>query len=184
MDFRAQTNLPRGIRNNNPGNIRAGDSWQGMVGQDDAGFIIFSDDTWGLRALATDLQTKINKDNLTTISDIISVYAPPSENNTAAYIAAVSADTGIGADDELTADAQTLFDLVRAIANHENGDSYSAMIPDADITQGISMMGNSPGTLLQAATIAVSNNTDNSAWILGAVVLAIGGLIYYKYRRR
>src|ERR1700743_661562 len=111
MDYRGQTSLPRGIRNNNPGNIRAGIAWQGAVGSD-PDFVIFADDTWGLRALAKDLMTKITKDGLDTINAIITQYAPASENNTAAYIAAVAADSGIDANTQLGTDTDTIASLV------------------------------------------------------------------------
>lgn len=142
MDYRNQTSLPVGIRNNNPGNIKYDQAvnWQGASGNDGT-FVIFADDTWGLRALATDLGNKISKDGLDTITAIISDYAPPVENNTAAYIAAVSSDTGLGADDPITPDGTTIHGLIRAIVNHENGDGPSAQyISDADIDQGISMV--------------------------------------------
>jgi len=142
MDYRtvAAAQPYRGIRNNNPGNIKAGISWQGAVGSDPT-FTIFADDTWGLRAMAMDLTNKINSDGLNTITSIITAYAPPSENDTASYISSVSSDTGFGPDDALTADSATLASLIRAIANHENGDDGSALIPDADIATGISMAG-------------------------------------------
>ena len=183
-DFRSNTSLPRGIRNNNPGNIRYdGTSWQGAVGQDDSSFVIFSDDTWGIRALATDLSNKINNDGLTTIREIISAYAPAADNNNVdAYVSAVSSSTGIGPDDQLSYDTTTLHSLIRAIMDHENGDSSE--ISDADVDQGISMMGNSLSTLLQAGAVAITNNTDNSAWIAGAVIVAIVGIVIYKSKRK
>lgn len=168
MDFRSQTDLPRGIRNNNPGNIKTGEGWKGVAGNDGT-FDIFTDDTWGLRALAMDLQSKLNR-GLTTIRQIISVYAPPSENDTDAYISAVSAQTGIGADDPLTY-PDDWPDLMRAIVTHENGDQ-GALISDGDIAQGLSMMGGGPGVLVQSAIDAVSNNTDNAGII--AIGLAVG----------
>lgn len=173
MDFRTDPDAApyRGIRNNNPGNIKTGIAWQGAVG-DDGTFIIFADDTWGLRAMAKDLTTKINSDGLTTITAIITVYAPPSENDTAAYISAVASDTGFGATDPLTADQPTLHALIRAIANHENGDAGSALISDADIDTGVQMAGD-PTTVFNAAVIAA---TANPVWTLvgvgaGAILL-------------
>lgn len=171
MDFRSRTDLLPGLRNNNPGNIKYdGTSWQGAVGNDGT-FVIFADDTWGLRALAKDLTTKMTKDGLDTISKIISVYAPPGENNTAAYIAAVQEDTGFDSDQTLTADQGTLHSLIRAIANHENGDTQSALISDDDIDQGITMASNTIASAAQAAVVAVSNNTDGSALIFVGVLL-------------
>lgn len=150
MDNSSLLTVPRGIRNNNPGNLRSDISWAFMTGGDPGGFAIFDDSVHGLRALAKDLQTKITKDGLTTIRQIISKYAPTSENNTAAYIASVSNDTGIGPDDQLTADPDTLAMLIRAIVNHENGDAASdAYVSDQDIQNGIAMIGLSPGQSFQ-----------------------------------
>lgn len=150
MDYRTVTGAQpyRGIRNNNPGNIKAGINWQGMVG-DDGTFTIFADDTWGLRAMAVDLTNKINRDGLNTITQIITAYAPPSENDTASYISAVAGDSGFGADDTLVADTPTLSALIRAIVNHEEGDGPSQQfISDADIATGIQMAGD-PSTVFR-----------------------------------
>jgi hypothetical protein len=148
------------LRNNNPGNIRTGIAWQGMIGQDASSFIIFQDTSWGLRALATDLSNKI-REGLDTISKIVTVYAPASDNNNdATYIADVSATTGNGPDEQLGLDPQTLHDLMRGIMNHELGASYSAMIPDSDIDQGISMINANLLQLLQAAGIAAQSAVD------------------------
>lgn len=167
--FIGRTDLPLGLRNNNPGNIRPGEAWQGMTGTN-GGFVVFQDITWGTRALATDLANKITNDGLTTITAIINVYAPPSENDTQAYINAVSADTGIDANAQLGLDTGTLHSLIRAIMNHENGDAASALVTDADIDQGISMMSGSLQQLFSAATIAVENPTTPGG------LLVIGGL--------
>lgn len=177
-DFRNTTNLPRGIRNNNPGNLRTGDSWQGMVGSDAQSFIIFANVCWGIRALAMDLTSKINR-GLDTISKIFPVYAPATDNNNvAAYIASVSNSTGLGPDEQLGTDPQTLADLVRAIADHENGGS--SMISDADISQGLSMMGQSLTTLAQAAQVAVDNSDPTTG------ILVVGGiaLLFYLLAKR
>ena len=52
---------PRGVRNNNPGNVRAGDDWQGMTGQDDKGFAVFARPEDGLRAMSKVLDTYADK---------------------------------------------------------------------------------------------------------------------------
>lgn len=172
--FIGRDDLPIGLRNNNPGNIRPGDSWQGMTGEN-GGFVVFQDITWGLRALATDITNKI-REGYDTITTLITRYAPPSENNTTAYINAVSADTGIPADQPLQLDPGSLHDLVRAIMNHENGDSYSALVSDQDIDTGISTMSGSLLQWINAAGIALKNpGTPGGAivWIgLGLLLLA------------
>jgi hypothetical protein len=160
VSYIGRGDLPRGIRNNNPGNIKTGITWQGAIG-DDGTFVIFQDVTWGIRALATDLGNKINKGE-NTITAIISVYAPPSENQTGAYIAAVSADSGIDANTPLTMDQATLHSLIRAIINHENGAAASVeYISDADIDQGIGLMNSGLLSLFQAAGVAVESAVQN-----------------------
>ncbi len=130
---------PIGLRNNNPGNLRPGDNWQGMIGEN-GGFIQFKDISWGLRALAIDLNTKITN-GFDTIALIIYRYAPPSENDTGAYINSVVSTTGISANQKLYPNADTLKKLIRGIINVELGGSFAALITTADIQEGISMMG-------------------------------------------
>ena len=100
---------PRGIRNNNPLNIRrSGDKWQGLrVLQEDREFFQFSEMKWGWRAAFRLLcHTYYGKYKLRTIRDIITRWAPPKENNTEAYIRRVTDRIGIGPDREL-GDPQT-----------------------------------------------------------------------------
>jgi hypothetical protein len=176
-DLSTQTTLPRGLVNNNPGDLKAppGTSWAGTTGYDSGGFAQFQNVCWGIRALATDLTTKITKDGLDTITAIIPVYAPATDNNPVAnYIASVSASSGIGPTDQLGTDQDTIHSLIRGIIDFETGVDTTAYISDADIDTGIGMMGTSPVQFFQAAAIAVSNNTDNSAFIaIGAAILLI-----------
>lgn len=175
MDYRnnpAAANY-RGIRNNNPGNFKAdGTGWQGNVGSDGT-FYIFADDTWGLRALAKDLQNKIQGDGLDIISTLIAKYAPASDSNdVTAYINSVASDSGIGANDQLGTDQDTITSLMRAIVNHENGDTASQQfVSDADIAQGYAMA-NDPTTVFKAAAIAAqSNPVETVAIVAGVAVL-------------
>jgi hypothetical protein len=176
-DLSAQTSLPRGLVNNNPGDLKAppGTSWQGTIGYDADGFAQFQNVCWGLRALATDLYTKITKDGLTTISTIIPAYAPASDNNPVAnYIAAVSATAGIGPTDELGTDNDTIHSLIRGIINFETGIDTTPYITDADIDTGISMMAGTPVQFVQGVAIAVTNNVDNAGIIaIGAAILLV-----------
>lgn len=165
--FIGRYDLPLGLRNNNPGNIRPGDNWQGMIGTN-AGFIVFENVLFGIRALGTDLRTKINS-GYNTIEKLITRYAPPTENNTAAYIAAVSGYTGISSKTTLSVNTGTLAALIRAILNVELGPNYSAIITNAEITEGINLMsGSIPGGVL-AAGAGVS-----------AIVLFFAGYLFYK----
>ena len=104
-----EVKLPRGIRNNNPLNIRrSGDKWQGLhVLQEDREFFQFSEMKWGWRAAFRLLcHTYYGKYKLRTIRAIITRWAPPKENNTEAYIRCVTDRIGIGPDKEL-GDPQT-----------------------------------------------------------------------------
>lgn len=78
----------RGIRNNNPANIRRGCNWKGLaITQTDKEFCQFKTMTWGVRALLVTLRTYVVKHHLHTAREIISRWAPPSDgNNTEAYI--------------------------------------------------------------------------------------------------
>ena len=109
---------PRGIRNNNPGNIRYdGTQWRGLRG-DDGAYCIFDTPEHGIRAIAKILRTYQSK-GVNTITKVIGRWAPPTENDTAAYIASVAGKTGIAPDAALiSADWPA---LIAAIIHHENG---------------------------------------------------------------
>lgn len=78
----------RGIRNNNPANIRLGCKWKGLVNNPtDKEFCQFITMSWGVRALLVTLRTYVVKHKLHTIRDIIYRWAPPSDgNNTEKYV--------------------------------------------------------------------------------------------------
>jgi hypothetical protein len=120
--------LPRGIRNNNPGNIRepAGDRTQ-WVGEratdDDPAFEEFVSPVDGIRALAIVLRNYQRKHGLSTVEQIIGRWAPPSENDTAAYIAKACAAGGWTRTTVLdTSRYAHIEPLVQVIIAHENGD--------------------------------------------------------------
>ena len=122
-DFESRRNdaSPRNVRNNNPGNIRKSkDAWQGKTGNDGA-FVTFDTPQNGVRALTKLLYNYQKKYNLNTITGIITRWAPPSENDTASYIALVASKTGIGADEEinLKANATLTKKFVKAIIQKE-----------------------------------------------------------------
>lgn len=90
--------LPRGIRNNNPLNIRIGNSWQGEVEHPtDTEFEQFVNMFYGCRAAFMLLRRYMLRYHLVTITDIISRWAPASENNTRRYIDAVVERSGFSA---------------------------------------------------------------------------------------
>lgn len=81
----------RGIRNNNPGNIRiTKDKWQGLrEKQEDKSFFQFTEMKWGYRALIRTLHNYRKRHGCATIADFIKRWAPPVENNTSGYITRV-----------------------------------------------------------------------------------------------
>lgn len=78
---------PRGLRNNNPLNIRISSSqWLGKVEHNtDGSFEQFTSLTMGIRA-AIKLVIRYIRNGRNTVELIITRWAPPSENNTAMYI--------------------------------------------------------------------------------------------------
>lgn len=84
--------MTRGIRNCNPLNIRrSSDHWRGLRStQDDPEFCQFVAPVWGVRAafrILLSYQKRVGRP--LTIREIITRWAPPSENNTASYVGAV-----------------------------------------------------------------------------------------------
>lgn len=83
--------IPRGIRNNNPLNIRRGCNWIGLSKhQTDPAFCQFDSMAYGLRAGLIIIRTYIQRYNLNSIHAIVSRWAPPKENDTNAYVKSVS----------------------------------------------------------------------------------------------
>lgn len=116
--------LPRGIRNHNPGNIRrTATLWRGMNPDQsaDPAFIVFQEPLWGLRALGRVLRTYYDVYRCQTVAAIIARYAPPTENDTAAYQAAVAAALQVTVQHGLARDVPTWIGLMQAIVRHENG---------------------------------------------------------------
>lgn len=115
----------RGIRNNNPGNIRWGDEWQGLVPWEqrtDRSFCQFTAPEYGIRAMIIVLRNYQRKHGLNTLSGIIRRWAPPNENNTQAYINSVAQATGVTARQPVDiGDRNFVLKLLRAIIQHENG---------------------------------------------------------------
>ena len=137
--------IPRSVRNNNPGNIlRTNIAWEGLQApaqmapeqQAEDRYCVFAAPKWGFRALAIDLNTKWHR-GLQTGRQIMAVYAPPNENDTGAYVAAVCRMMGVGPDDRLQLDdSAQLTSFCRAIAVHEAGGWFFS---DDDLAEGVRM---------------------------------------------
>lgn len=117
-------NLPRGLRNNNPGNIRLGITvWVGEIRpSQDKSFCQFRSMRYGYRALLRLLQNYRRKYKLRTIKEMIERWAPPSENNTNAYILSVCKEMQVPTTYEPDIeDRESMCALAAAISKHENG---------------------------------------------------------------
>lgn len=113
---------PLSVRNNNPGNLRPAGA--------DSGFQTFDTPEAGVNAMQQDLHAKITgnssamkarygADYTPTISNLISTWAPSSENNTSAYVNDVAGQLGKKPDDVLTPD--DIPALTQAMIAHEGG---------------------------------------------------------------
>lgn len=126
----------RGIRNNNPGNIRRGEQWQGMSqAQTDPSFIQFTDPVYGIRAINKILKTYSSVHGLNTVAGIISRWAPTNENDTESYILSVAESLKVDQNEQITLGRHARM-LTAAIIRHENGiQPYDV----ATIDQGVRM---------------------------------------------
>lgn len=115
--------IPRGIRNNNPLNIRIGNTWLGEVkNPTDNEFEQFVHVCYGLRAGFILLKRYINRYKLNTIEKIISRWAPHNENNTRSYINQVARGMNITPDTPLLyEDKNRMCALVYEMVYVENG---------------------------------------------------------------
>ena len=134
---------PRGIRNNNPGNIRHGQNWQGLNpdGRNiDPAFCVFKSPVFGIRALAKVLMNYKKIHGLNTVRQIISRYAPPNENQTKAYIQTVAQQIGVYPDTVIDIEERGILTVfIKAVIRMENGiQPYS----DELIQQGIDLCEN------------------------------------------
>lgn len=116
-------NIPRGIRNNNPLNIRIGNVWLGEVREpNDPDFEQFISMFYGVRAGFVLMRRYIKHYKRTTIPAIISAWAPANENNTQHYIDNVSQLSGIPIDAQLNFnDEESMIALVDAMIVQECG---------------------------------------------------------------
>jgi|3_EtaG_2_1085321.scaffolds.fasta_scaffold11697_2 hypothetical protein len=134
----------RGVRNNNPGNIVAGDKWIGRVGTDGR-FVKFKSPEYGIRALIIVLRTYDKKYDINTISGIITRWSPPHENQTNKYINFVNKKTGIKSNQKLVLfednkvkDITALRKIVTAIIAYEN---KNYRYPNITIDTAIKLVG-------------------------------------------
>ncbi|CAM3968712.1 hypothetical protein FLCU109888_11550 [Flavobacterium cucumis] len=135
--------LPRGIRNNNPGNlVRSANAWIGKIPYEqslDSRFEQFTQLRYGLRALMRDIYNDYSRKGKKTVTEIISEFAPNFENNTTAYISTVIKMIGSNIIGELT--QEKMIALSKAIILVENGSAYAKYISDKDYNDAIAILG-------------------------------------------
>lgn len=120
-------NIPRGIRNNNPLNIRIGNVWLGEVlDPTDPDFEQFTSMTYGVRAGFVLIRRYIRHYHRTTVPQVIAAWAPSKENNTTAYVDRVCQLSGIQPDEQLKyEDMNQMIRLVDAMIVVECGQHIS-----------------------------------------------------------
>ncbi|WP_426725901.1 hypothetical protein [Enterobacter cloacae complex sp. 277I4] len=148
---------PRGIRNNNPGNLNyAGQAGATPEGGEGGRFAVFESMQHGVAALYKQLQLYFKR-GINTLSSIVKTYAPASDNNNVdAYISALTKATGKGANEVLdSGDTATIARLMKGIVDHENGKGY---ISSSDIMGGIQLgAGSSASRNMPAAAGSQTN---------------------------
>lgn len=154
--------LPLGIRSNNPTNLQPG-------GRES----VFSTPEDGIAAAANQLR-RYGQRGINTLNSIISTWAPSSAgNNTAAYIAAVSKDTGFKPGQKLNLNnPEVLWNLINAMTRHENGmNPYT----NSQIYKAISLGKNSLD-LAGSSPFSSSNSITNSVGGAKTVNVAINAV--------
>ncbi|MEG0788997.1 MAG: structural protein P5 [Alistipes sp.] len=130
--------MSRGLANRNPGNIRRSKvRYQGEVCPSrDPAFKEFSEMKWGYRAIFMLLYTYQKRHRLQTVTEMISRWAPPSENHTQQYIRYVADAVGVTPDQKInTLDRPTMLRFAAAISQIENG---TAADPD-EVEEGFNL---------------------------------------------
>jgi len=190
--------LPRGIRNNNPGNIERTNPrtpWQGLAPLADAvardeRFEVFTDPRMGIRAIARTLITYQDKHDCNTVREHIGRWAPAKgrdqkgrayTQDSNSYASIVARAVGVGPDDAVDVqDYAVLFPMVRAMVRHENGSGESYGRPahwysDADYTEALRRAGivpAAPRPLRKSESAKAATVSAGSAVALGAVGVA------------
>lgn len=112
-----------GQRNHNPLNIRkTGERWAGSVVTDDnSEFVKFTTNSYGYRAAFIILYNYIKKHRCMTIEDIISRWAPPTENIVENYVRFVSNRSNVPRREPIVfGEADKLQRIVAAMAEYES----------------------------------------------------------------
>ncbi|CAB3952688.1 hypothetical protein [Achromobacter piechaudii] len=156
---------PRGIRNNNPGNLNyVGQRGATLEGGDKGRFAKWKTAREGLQALANQLRLYGDR-GLDSIRKVVNTYAPASENDTQAYVNQLAAFMGIDPDEtfDVKTDPAALAMLMQGIIKHENGyNPYSRdQIDDAIGSSGL--VGGAGAQVSQKTDIHIHGVADPQA---------------------
>lgn len=186
MGFRIMTDFrkdigkqfSRGLRNNNPGNIKQGATpWNGQVGKDSAGLVIFDSVENGIRALAMNLVNQQRKRKLNTLNSIFDIYAPSSDNNNPRqYALMVGNAIGVNPNENFVISQANIRPLIQAIISVELGKVAAAFITPQMIDAGISTV---PSVIM-----AWLGANPFKSGIIGAVILVAVLVLLKKTRKR
>jgi hypothetical protein len=132
-----KSNAPRGLRNNNPLNIRkSSDVFVGEVKSADSEFKQFKSAAYGYRAAMRVISTYVLRYKLGTVAEVIERWAPKSENDTKSYLNSVVKRSGLAADHKLALERSELIALVAAMSFVENGVSAN----EHDVASGYDLL--------------------------------------------
>lgn len=122
--FEGRQDLPIGIRQNNPLNIRSTKTvWLGQKSNKGA-FVEFYYLLYGVRAGIKNLRSIYNRGNF-TVSKIINVWAPASDGNTPdVYAKIVASQMGIGVNEPFSFNEENVLPMVQAMCRVEQGKNY------------------------------------------------------------
>ncbi|UAB72394.1 structural protein [Vibrio sp. SCSIO 43132] len=135
--YMAKQHTVRGVRNNNPLNIRIGNNWQGEAAiPRDKAFETFKHHKYGFRAGAKLLRNYQRLYHLYSLEQIIHRFAPPNENDTKNYAGFVAKRLGVSVHDHIDLfDDETLAKVMHAMSIMEVGRYYSL----DDARQGVAL---------------------------------------------
>ncbi|ELD3250732.1 hypothetical protein QUR14_001041 [Enterobacter hormaechei] len=170
--------LPRGLRNNNPGNLNfVGQYGAKLEDGPNARFAQFPTMIQGIAALDKQVGLYLKRGK-NTIDEIMDIYAPKSDkNDTEAYKAYLSKFTGLGVKEEIDpSNNEQIKRLIVGIINHENGPAASTISGD-DVLKAMAMNrgGQQTGSLKaqqQTVKIEVVNKpgSDFNAQLIGMMI--------------
>lgn len=127
---------PRGLRNNNPLNIKLNRAnvWRGAsTEQDDDTFVVFDEMKWGIRAAAVLLGNYFKIHHLDTLDKIVKRWSATDQED---YVLFVERKTGIKRHTELGNTPEVIKTLIKAMAHFENGVD---VLTDKQIEEGVGL---------------------------------------------